>query len=602
LSEYHNGVTIQEVAVQYEARLLELQVGIAQLRVPHALAAGVLTVATGFFLVLSVYAIRGQLSFFWSSVPIPIAAASARRLKRDSEKRSRLWRLKRFYDRAAERVKGNWAQSVETGEEFNEPSHGYAEDLHVFGVGSLFQLLCTTRTSVGRRGLANYLLEAPALEEAISRQEAVRELRHRADIRERVATLGEFDFLESNHASFEEWLSSPRLSIGPPIRVMMAITSALTIISVVAGLLHVASWSHIAVWIFPLITFQAVVGLLFRDRVNRLLSWLRPVSLEVPVLRDGLALVEGEQFRSAKLLELRQQVHNSSKSLLRLERLLGAIGQRDKDWFYGPSRALLAGTQLCLAVDSWRREYGDSLRIWLLVWSEFEALSALAGYSFENPDHTFPELTSDGARFEGLDLGHPLLPHDSCVANDIDLNRESAFYVVSGSNMSGKSTLLRAIGLNAVLAFAGAPVRARTLRLSRLSMFASLSVVDSLLSGKSKFLAEIDRLRQAIESADPTRPVLFLVDEIFSGTNSRDRRIAAEVVVRTLVSRGSIGMLSTHDLALTEIAGADGMSGVNVHMGSRDERNPMDFDYRVKPGVATETNALAIARMAGVPL
>jgi DNA mismatch repair ATPase MutS len=168
--------------------------------------------------------------------------------------------------------------------------------------------------------------------------------------------------------------------------------------------------------------------------------------------------------------------------------------------------------------------------------------------------------------------------------------------------MSGKSTFLRAIGLNAVLAFAGAPVRAHALRLSGLSIVASMSLVDSLLNGKSKFMAEVDRLRQAIESAAQDRPVLFLVDEIFSGTNSRDRRIAAESVVRTLVNRGAIGALSTHDLALTEIASTEGMCGVNVHMGSRDERDPMDFDYRLKPGITQEANALAIARMAGVPV
>jgi DNA mismatch repair ATPase MutS len=189
------------------------------------------------------------------------------------------------------------------------------------------------------------------------------------------------------------------------------------------------------------------------------------------------------------------------------------------------------------------------------------------------------------------------------VLNDVELNQESRFYVLSGSNMSGKSTLLRAIGLNAVLAFAGAPVRAQALRLSSgLSVFASIAVVDSLLNGKSKFQAEVDRLRQTIEFALHDRPVLFLVDEIFSGTNSRDRRVAAEAIVRTLVGRGAIGVLSTHDLALTEIAATDGLPGLNVHMGSRDGIDPMEFDYRLKPGVTQESNALAIARMSGVPV
>jgi DNA mismatch repair ATPase MutS len=165
--------------------------------------------------------------------------------------------------------------------------------------------------------------------------------------------------------------------------------------------------------------------------------------------------------------------------------------------------------------------------------------------------------------------------------------------------MSGKSTLLRAMGLNAVLAFAGAPVRARALRLSLLSVCPSLGVVDSLLDGKSKFLAEVERLRRALELARDTRPVLFLIDEIFGGTNSRDRRVAAEAVARTLLERGAIGAISTHDLALTEIAGDLTLCGANVHMGSREGGGPMDFDYLLKPGVTTETNALAIARMAG---
>ena len=327
-------------------------------------------------------------------------------------------------------------------------------------------------------------------------------------------------------------------------------------------------------------------------------DWLRPVSSETRVLRDGLQLLEGEQFQSAKLRQLSEQVRGGSRSIRKLERFLHLLELRSKDvWYYGPSLVLLGGTQLCMAIERWRRQHGQSLRLWLQAWAEFEALNALAAYGYENPDNTFPELTTGPACLQASQLGHPLLPQTSCVTNDIELNCDSRFYIVSGSNMSGKSTLLRAIGLNAVLAFAGAPVRARAFRLSGLTIFASLSLVDSLLNGKSKFLAEVDRLRQAIESAVPDRPVLFLVDEIFSGTNSRDRRIAAEAVVRTLVDRGAIGALSTHDLALTEMPGA-----ANVHMGSRDHGDPMDFDYRLKPGITTETNALAIARMAGVPV
>jgi hypothetical protein len=595
-------VTIQDVIVQYEGRIHELQTSAAQVRFPDALAACALTAALALLLALSLYAIRGQMSFLWSSLPIPVAAASARRLRQTRQSKSRMWRLKRFYERAVQRVNGKWAHSGITGEEFSEPDHVYSADLNVIGEGSLFEMLCIARTSIGRRGLANYLLHTPPIQEAILRQEAVRELRGRTDLRERVATLGEFEFSESHHGTFDEWLDAPRISFPGPLPVIAAVTSTLLAGIVIAALLALVPWHSVAVWIFSLLAFHTAVGLVFRGRVNRMAERLRPVSIETRILAEGLQLLEQEEFQSIKLQQIAAQVRNSSASIRKLERLLGALVQRDSDWFAGPSRTLLAGTQLFMAVERWRRKHGQSLRTWLQAWAEFEALNALAAYGYENPDNTFPEFTPDAACFHASALCHPLLPAASCVANDMELHPNQSFYIVSGSNMSGKSTLLRAIGLNAVLAFAGAPVRARALRLSGLSIFALLSIVDSLLHGKSKFLAEVDRLRQAIESAVPNRPVLFLVDEIFSGTNSSDRRIAAEAVVRTLVDRGAIGALSTHDLALTEIANAKGMRGVNVHMGSRAGVDPMDFDYRLKPGVTTETNALAIARLAGVPV
>jgi DNA mismatch repair ATPase MutS len=197
-------------------------------------------------------------------------------------------------------------------------------------------------------------------------------------------------------------------------------------------------------------------------------------------------------------------------------------------------------------------------------------------------------------------MGHPLIPREQCVGNDVALNELTAFYVVSGSNMAGKSTFLRAIGLNAVLALAGAPVRAHTARISPFHICASISIADSLQEGRSKFMAEVDRLRETICTAKSGAPVLFLIDEILSGTNSRDRRIAAESVMRVLVSGGAVGALSTHDLALTEIAEVAELRGINVHMECEDPDRPLAFDYRVKPGIMRQANALTIVRMMGI--
>jgi hypothetical protein len=595
-------VTAYEVLIQYEAKLQELQAGLAHVRVQHLANTAALIVAAALIVTLGVFAVRQRIPLWWPSLPIPIAAASARRYGRHRVARSRTWRLKCFYDRAVLRVKGLWPGQGFTGAEFSYADHVYANDLSIFGEGSLFELLCIARTAIGRRGLANYLLEAPSLDEAIARQEAVRELQPRSDLREKVALLGEFDSSESKWETFTEWLDSPPLPFRRSLRVVAAITSALVAGIVLAGMAGLLPWIRVAIWISPLVLFHSVVGLIFRGRVNQMIESLRSTSIETRVLREGLQLLDVQQFRSAKLLQIAERVRNGSTAVRKLEWLLEALGQRDKDWFYGPSRILLGGTQLCMAVEYWRVQHGAALRGWLDAWGEFEALNALGNYAHENRDNAFPEFSGNQARFEAVALGHPLLRSETCVRNDVQLNHVTRFYIISGSNMSGKSTLLRAIGLSAVMAFAGAPVRAQSLRLSELSVCASLFVVDSLLNGKSKFLAEVDRLRQIIQLAHSSRPVLFLIDEIFSGTNSRDRRVAAEGVVRTLVDRGTIGALSTHDISLTEIAHSEGLRGANVHMGAKAGNDPMSFDYLLKPGITMEANALAIARMAGVPV
>jgi MutS domain V len=594
-------VTAHEVVVQYEGRLQELQAGLAHLRVQHLATATALIVAAALFLVLGFFTIQQRLPLWWPSLPIPIGAASARLYRRLSLARSQTQRLQRFYHRAMGRVKGMWPGQGFTGDEFNAVDHVYAKDLSVLGKGSLFELLCIARTAIGRRGLANYLLHAPTLEETLARQEAVRELRPRSDLRERVALLGEFEFSEARLETFTDWLNSPPMPFPLSLRVAAAMTSALIAGIVLAGITGLLPWIRVAIWISPLILCHSLTGLVFRDRVNRMIESLRSASLETRVVREGLQLLETQRFQSAKLVQITERVRNGSTAVRKLERLLDALNERNKDWFYQASLLLLAGTQLCMAIEHWRMQHGGALRGWMDAWAEFEALNALANYAHENPDSAFPEFSVEAAQFEATALGHPLLPDETCVRNDVSLNCKTRFYIVSGSNMSGKSSLLRAIGLNAVLAFAGAPVRARTLRLSQLSVCASLAVEDSLLNGRSKFLAEVDRVRQTIQLARKEK-TLFLIDEIFSGTNSRDRRAAAEAVVRTLVDRGAIGALSTHDMSLAEIADCEGLHGANVHMGAKDGIDPMNFDYLLKLGIARETNALAIARMAGVPV
>jgi DNA mismatch repair ATPase MutS len=252
--------------------------------------------------------------------------------------------------------------------------------------------------------------------------------------------------------------------------------------------------------------------------------------------------------------------------------------------------------QIAMAIEAWRAENGALIPGWLDAVSEIEALSSLANYAWEHPGDPLPEF-APGAVFDAEDLGHPLLAEERCVRNSVALVAPRQLLVVSGSNMSGKSTLLRAAGVNAVLALAGAPVRARRLAISQLSLGASIRTMDSLEEGHSRFMAEILRLKQILELVPPA---FFLLDELLHGTNSHDRAIGAEGLIRALLKRGAIGLATTHDLSLARVADELAPAAENVHFEDRIENGQLVFDYRMRPGVVARSNALDLMRAVGL--
>jgi DNA mismatch repair ATPase MutS len=267
--------------------------------------------------------------------------------------------------------------------------------------------------------------------------------------------------------------------------------------------------------------------------------------------------------------------------------------------------------QLSFVAEGWKRQFGPEVQGWLEAAGEFEALEALAGYAYEHPEDVWPEFVEDGAnrdmngaylRAEGF--AHPLLPEARAIRNDLelgkDLGHDLRLVVISGPNMAGKSTFLRGLGVNVVLAQAGAPVRARLLRLSPLAVGASIAVLDSLESGISRFYAEIRRVKLISDLADGETPVLFLLDEVLSGTNSHDRLVGTEWMVRSFVERGAIGIVTTHDLALTAIPEAMDGQGVNCHFSDTIVEGRLHFDYRLSPGVVETSNALELMRSIGL--
>jgi hypothetical protein len=586
---------------EYKERLGELR---RQLEAVWArrLWSGTLTIAAGLLFGFAAWsAFHGRVPGWVAAAPLILAVLCYRRYQRHRSAWAACARVERSYSRALRRVEGEWAGEGSPGTEFLPTDHVYACDLGIFGEGSLFEWLCVARTAIGRRTLAGWLLGPASTGEAVARQQAVRELRDRPDLRERIVLLGDSEFAESSTEAFESWLDSPVQSAHVALRAIAPLTALAVAGLILAGFAGPLPLETVAKLASPFLLFHAAAGALLLGRVRRTIAAARAISGDVQVLRGGLRLLESERFECAKLASIRERVDGGSQALGSLGRLLGALEERNKEWFYMPSLLMMAGTQLALATESWRSRHGVQLRGWLEAWGEFEALNALGNCAHENPDCVFPDFVPGAALLDATGLGHPLLPLDTLVRNDVRLDAGTRFSIVSGSNMSGKSTLLRAIGVNVVLAMAGGVVRAGTLRLSGLAVAASIAPADSLHEGKSRFLAEIARLRQMLDLAAGSPPALFLIDEIFSGTNSRDRRSAAQAVLETLTARGAIGAVSTHDLALAGIPG-EGAPGANVHMGSRNGTDPLDFDYRLKPGPSTESNALAIARMAGVPV
>jgi DNA mismatch repair ATPase MutS len=282
--------------------------------------------------------------------------------------------------------------------------------------------------------------------------------------------------------------------------------------------------------------------------------------------------------------------------------MVSLLDWRRNQLFAPVSLLLLWGTQIAFALEAWRARCGHELVGWLEALGELEALCDLAAHAFEHPADCFPELVAAGPVFDARGLGHPLLPDARCVRNDLALDRDHALVVISGSNMSGKSTLLRSVGTAVAMALAGAPVRATRLRLSPLALGASIRVQDSLQEGASRFFAELLCLRRVVASTNGPLPLLFLLDEILQGTNSHDRQIGASALVRGLVARGAIGLVTTHDLALTRMVDALAPRARNAHFADELRDGEMHFDYRLAEGVVRRSNALALMRSVGLEL
>jgi MutS domain V len=544
-------------------------------------------------------------------VPLVVFVALVIAHERAHRALARAVRAVQHYQAGVRRIDDAWAGHGQTGEELMPSEHPYAGDLDLFGRGSLFELLCTAHTAPGRRTLAQWLLHPAPLVVVERRQRAVEVLRERLDLREALALAsGELD-AGIDASALVRWGSASPAVDPARARRWRALAWAVPIATATAAATWwwgPPGWASAASTAFAgLVLTTWIVGRVTGRFVQRAQLGAERSAQQLEVLASVLACLERERFDDPTLAELRAALvadeRSASRSTRRLAHLLGWAEAARSQIFAPLAFLLLWSLHFALLLERWRQRHGPAIAGWLAALGELEALLALSAYAFEHPDDPFPTLepSAEGTPvLVGEGLGHPLLPVAACVRNPVMLDARVPARIVSGSNMSGKSTYLRTVGVNVVLALAGAPVRAERLRLSDLRIGATLRVQDSLQQGASRFFAEITRLRQVVALADEGPGVLFLLDEILHGTNSHDRRIGGHAIVEGLLDRGALGLVTTHDLALA--AGAEDPRVVNVHFVDELQGGTLRFDYRLHPGVVRTSNALALMEAVGLPV
>lgn len=511
-----------------------------------------------------------------------------------------------IHRRHLKRIDGSWHELPSTGAGTIAASHAYASDIDVVGPGSLFQRIDVSQTCEGERALS-LALSGPASVALIeARQAAVLELSEKHALREdleALACLRQVRGSKLDHAPFMALMALPSVFAARPwLRPLMLAMVSVTFATLVLVQLDVLP--SLVVWL----CMFAQGGLLW--------SLSKPVhrSLDMLTARIGFAqayqamlrAIEGETFNAPHMVQLQQELRvaggSASRLMERLARYEGLAQLRTQGPLYIVLNLLTLWDLFCLErIERFAREVGPYCEAWFGVIGECELLCSLATLRHVDPDTTFPRLlTERDAGLSADGIVHPLLPSASRVANDVALQGPGSATIVTGSNMAGKSTLLRSVGLNVVLALAGGPVCAKKLAVPVVRLRASMRIDDSLQRGASYFHAELMRLRMVVSELDSGPPVLFLVDELLRGTNALARHQGARAVVLHLLARGAMGLVATHDIALAELEDELPSKVRNVHFTDVFDHGEMRFDYTLRPGVVKTSNALRLLAMAGI--
>jgi ABC-type multidrug transport system fused ATPase/permease subunit len=537
-------------------------------------------------------------------------------VRASSRARARVQRLRDLIEMAEEgghRVRREWAAIEQRSWPPVPVSHRYALDLDVFGSASLAQLFPALSLAPGRTTLGTWLLNPASTADARSRQQAVEELKSNIDFRdELVLHTRRMNTSEARLRGFKDWAAQSgwRADNGWLAATTIAVPVAAALLAVAQGFGLVAH----AYWLIPLV-LGGIVTLRFRKQLQ---AELLKIQGERNVLRSYgriASLISESEWNAPLLRELSAQLGNgdagAARSMRSLETLADCTDVRLSPMLHFIVQALtMWDFHVVRFLNNWKRSTGKKVASWMDAIGAFEGLSALATLAHDNTDWVFPRMDVPGpVAIEAAALGHPLLDAKSAVVNDVKVGPSGTLLFVTGSNMAGKSTLLRAIGLNVVLARAGSVVCASSMSCPPVSLYTSMRVQDSLERGVSYFMAELERLKLIVDAAVAAHEsgatcVLYLLDEILHGTNSAERTIAARQVLMRLVSVGAIGAVTTHDL---QLADTEDFTRIATHVHfqeqftrSADGKPAMSFDYKLRPGKAESSNALKLLELVGL--
>ncbi len=496
-------------------------------------------------------------------------------------------------------------QHRETGLEHLPPHHTYAEDLDLFGNASLYQYINRCTSEQGKALLAKRLLHPSIKNQIQSEQEAVTELKNKTDFIQQFQAIGiAKQFTKNTQHKVEQWLSSPTSFTAQFWRWLAVLFPVFTIAFLFLYITDVMSVS-----LFGLIVFVCyLIAFYFSSKVSPTYELLSRVSGEIQTLQMVLQTIEAQNFASAKLIHLQKILQNqkgntTSTEIKKLHSILSRFDARLNAFlFLFLNTFLLWDLQQLLSLNKWKEANQQNIEEWFTAIAEIEVSNSLATLYFNHPDWCMPQIAEDFFTLNGNKIGHPLLPEQSRVDNDFSLQGKGKIAVVTGSNMGGKSTFLRSIGVNAVLALMGAPVCANHFAVSVVKLMSSMRIADNLSENTSTFYAELKKLKSIIEAVNEKQPILILLDEILRGTNSLDRHTGSVALLKQLIQKEAVAIVATHDVELAQLKEIYPLAIHNYHFDVQANGNELYFDYKLKEGICKSLNASILMKNIGIEM